>query len=188
MNYKELKAILQEHGPTAVIVAVAVASTVAIVCSMHYKERISVLETQVAWLEKRLKDSYLPSAPAPTPSTNQSSPASAPIVSTQPTGLQRPDTRLPSIANPKLLTKLEVKSLASFYGLLQEWPMNPHLRFLDGDISYWAEQNLSEERLKAEFEARRQVLERAEANRQRIPTQGDLSARATQIVPLLLQK
>lgn len=38
------------------------------------------------------------------------------------------------------LTRAQIEKLAREFGLLDETETNPHLRFLDGDIAYWYEQ------------------------------------------------
>ena len=84
-------------------------------------------------------------------------------------------------------TKSEIKKLAGEIGLLKEYETNPHLSFLDGDCAYWAEQGLSFKRLEIEFTARKIVLEAADKKGVIIPTQGDLSSAAQQIMGELLK-
>lgn len=82
----------------------------------------------------------------------------------------------------KALSEGDIRKLAETFGLMTETRTNPHLGFLDGDISYWAQQNLSVDRLKLEFGARRTVLEAADKQRIVIADQGKLSWAAQQIV------
>jgi hypothetical protein len=91
----------------------------------------------------------------------------------------------PFIQDPAHLTKSEVRDLAKFHGLLDHSKVNPHLRFAEGDISYWYEQSLHEKVLNREFESRRIALERADQNGQKYDTQGDLSQAAKQIASAL---
>ena len=85
-----------------------------------------------------------------------------------------------SFRDPEHPTRTEIGQLANYYGLFRQWTANPHLAFMDGDVTYWWEQALSAERLCLEFESRRAVLEEAEKSRSTIPSQGDLSALAQQ--------
>ena len=80
-----------------------------------------------------------------------------------------------------MTTKEEVRGIARFYGLFNHWKVNPHLRFKEGDISYWSEQGLTEKELMTEFETRQTVLLRAERSGEKIPSQGDLSYKAEQL-------
>ena len=105
--------------------------------------------------------------------TQQQGKDTAPITAASPT--EPKDPTYPKIENPQRLTRTEVRRLAEFYGLTQRRKVNPHLRFLEGDISYWFEQRLSEDELKLEFESRRIILDRAEKSGEVISTQGDLS-------------
>ena len=93
---------------------------------------------------------------------------------------------LPS--SPKPLSYGAVSKLAQDLGLAQPTRVNPHLAMLPGDISYWANSRLPPERLRAEFVARKQVLEAADHLKMRIPSQGDLSAVANQLVGPLMTK
>jgi hypothetical protein len=85
------------------------------------------------------------------------------------------------------LTKSEIKKLAKEYKLLTETNTNPHLSFLDGDISHWYEQKLSERRYRLEFSARQIVLAEADKSGIVIEDQGKLSWAAQQIMANLLK-
>ena len=82
---------------------------------------------------------------------------------------------LPTNDSRKLL-KAEIKRLAAKHRLFTEWDVNPGLRFQDGDVSYWFEQELSASNVELQLLARRIVIEQAEAANATIPSQGDLSA------------
>ncbi|MEA2060666.1 MAG: hypothetical protein U9P10_09225 [Thermodesulfobacteriota bacterium] len=86
--------------------------------------------------------------------------------------------------NTDKLTKDEVRDLAKFYGLFNRWTINPHLRFKEGDISYWYEQGFTKNDLTREFESRSTVLRRAEKSGEKLPSQGDLSHKAEQLQAL----
>jgi hypothetical protein len=120
------------------------------------KEEINLLREQRDYLDKKLKEGSIAR------STN-----------TEPAEDTKQD--YPNIKNAKRLTRDEVRRLAQFYNLLNEWKANPQLRFDDGDITFWFQQGLSEDHLKLEFESRRQILEQAEKSGQKIGDQGDLS-------------
>ena len=81
----------------------------------------------------------------------------------------------------------EVKKLAEDFGLLKETRTNPHLSFLGGDIAFWHEQELSEDRLKLEFAARKIVLEAADKQGVVIDDQGKLSWAAQRIMADMLR-
>ncbi len=68
-----------------------------------------------------------------------------------------------------------VRELAEYHGLLSETSRNPHLRFLGGDLAFWAEQGLSEDSLRLQFAARKVVLDEADEQRLTIDDQGKLS-------------
>lgn len=72
-------------------------------------------------------------------------------------------------------TKAQVKELAKMIGLLDSPRINPHLRFLDGDISYWYEQELRLDELRMHFAARKAVLDAADRDGVVIADQGVLS-------------
>lgn len=190
MNLRELKELFAESLALIFLVAGVVAPVTWTISSLHYQERIAVLEKENGFLDRRLREpavfgasqAQLAAAPAPAKASQSGNP---PAISAPE---QVPLARYPQLANPNAPTKEEVRALARFYGLQQDWPTNPHLRLLGGDISYWHEQGLTEARLKAEFEARRQVLEEAERTGRRIATQGDLSNLAAERVAYLLKR
>jgi hypothetical protein len=105
----------------------------------------------------------------------KTSPDSDPSAPAAPEGSKSGDPAYPTIENPQRLTRIDVRRLAEYYGLFTSWKVNPHLRFKEGDISYWYEQRRSEDDLKLEFESRQIVLKRAEKAGEFIETQGDLS-------------
>jgi hypothetical protein len=74
-----------------------------------------------------------------------------------------------------------VKRLAESAGLFERSFANPHLRYLDGDISYWFEQRLPVDDLRIEFLARRAVLSAADRTDIEFATQGDLSSAAQSV-------
>lgn len=86
------------------------------------------------------------------------------------------------------LNRDKIRELAKKHKLLALTDVNPHLRFKDGDISYWAEQNLAAWELELEFLARRLVLEVADRDEAVVPTQGDLSHWATKLYVTLYKK
>ena len=83
---------------------------------------------------------------------------------------------------------VEIKRLADSYGLLNESELNPHLSFLDGDISYWYEQGLSLRRLNLEFSARKIVLDVADREGMIISDQGKLSWAVQSIMAKILKR
>jgi len=83
------------------------------------------------------------------------------------------------------LTRARVEKLAREFGLLEKTETNPHLAFLENDISYWHKQNLDENRLQLEFAARKLVLESADKQRVAISDKETLSLAARQIIPIL---
>lgn len=100
-----------------------------------------------------------------------------------------PNIELPteySISTP--LSKTDIRQLAESYDLTKPSKVNPHLKMLEGDISYWHQQGLSLRELKKEFEARRIILKQADRAGRDISTQGDLSAFANEIKGQLMSK
>jgi hypothetical protein len=84
-----------------------------------------------------------------------------------------------------------VRSLAKNMGLLSETEVNPHLRFLGGDIAYWTEQveaGLSLKRLRLEFAARKAVLDAADRADVIIDDQGKLSFASQKIIARVLKE
>ncbi len=187
---KKLMRLFREHWLALIAATIVVAPIAFTFTRLLYDERIRILEQQVqtqathiellreekTFLERKLAQ---PAASEPRPTTGTTSP-----VDSSPAGDSNSGTtaaRLPVIENPAKLMKDEVRDLARFYGLFERTKTNPHLRFKEGDISYWYEQNLTEDELKLEFETRRRVLERANQQGRRIPSQGDLSHSAEQL-------
>lgn len=82
----------------------------------------------------------------------------------------------------------EVRELAKKYHLLRRPKVNPQLRFKDGDIAFFAEQNLSTWEIELEFMARRLILDQADEKNVTILDQGALSASAQSVIPVLYNK
>ncbi len=85
------------------------------------------------------------------------------------------------------LSKAKIKKIAKEYNLFEETETNPHLSFLDGDISYWYEQELSEKRYRLEFSARMMVLQASDESAVIIEDQGKLSWAAQQVIAKMLK-
>ena len=77
--------------------------------------------------------------------------------------------------------KTYVQNLCNLFGLLETPTANPHLRYQDGDISYWSEHGLRHCELVMELVARKLVLDKADADGITIATQGDLSFFSMQV-------
>lgn len=90
----------------------------------------------------------------------------------------------PSSVRP---TRDEVRELARSVGLLEATKTNPHLRFLEGDMSYWYEQELTLDELRLQFISRRMVLEAAEREHLVIDDQGKLSWAAQRVMADILR-
>lgn len=88
---------------------------------------------------------------------------------------------LPNHDDERRLNKHQIRELADKYDLRKRTEVNPHLRFKDGDISFWEEQNLAAWELEFEFLARQQLLKAADEQEVTIPTQGDLSQWAAKV-------
>lgn len=82
---------------------------------------------------------------------------------------------LPS-KDTRMLSKSQIRELAGKHRLMEEWEVNPVLKFKAGDISFFYEEHLSAWDVELQFLARRIVLESAEEEEATIPSQGDLSA------------
>ncbi len=91
-----------------------------------------------------------------------------------------PDTTGPA-------SRAQIKDIAREFGLMESTRANPHLAFLDGDIAYWHEQELSPEQLRLRFAAIRAVLDAAEREHVIIDDQGKLSWAADQILADILK-
>lgn len=175
--------VIKKYGLVFLSVAIIVTPIVWQIASSHFKQQIEALKAHITLLKEQklaLEDKLR----QPTPSLSQATqlenqqPSSAP---TQSSPSVENTSRLPHVADSKRPTKEEVRELAHFYDLFNRWPTNPHLRFKEGDISYWSEQGLTEQDLMREFESRRTVLQRAENSQEKIPSQGDLSHKAEQL-------
>jgi len=94
------------------------------------------------------------------------------------------------VKNPKSrLSEGGIKKVANEFQLLKETDFNPHLSLLGGDIAFWYEQKLSENRLRLEFAARKIILDAADESGVVIKDQGVLAWAAQQLMKnLLLQK
>jgi hypothetical protein len=92
---------------------------------------------------------------------------------------------LPDTFAPEGLGKAQIKKLAKMLNLLESRKMNQHLRYNDGDISFWYEQGLSLDELIMQFGARKVVLDAADRGSTNIDDQGTLSLAATRVIPLL---
>lgn len=92
----------------------------------------------------------------------------------------------------KKLSKDDIERLAVEFELTKSTRTNPHLKYKEGDISYWYKQHVkygvNEEDLKLEFAARKAVLEAADDKKVIIDTQGDLSHAAQQIMADMLRE
>jgi hypothetical protein len=176
---------IRKHGLVIISVVVLLTPVVWSICSVIHKERIDTLRERISLLEEKLSyaESKLKSPAEFVKGNEQASTSSSSIDTGKPVKPLSEETyRYPPVQNSSKLSKSEVRNLAKFYGLFTEWKVNPHLRFLEGDVSYWHEQGLSEIALKKQFESRRIVLSRAEKSGDKYPTQGDLSHAAEQIL------
>jgi hypothetical protein len=92
----------------------------------------------------------------------------------------------------KSMSKEDILGLAVEFELTKSTSTNPHLKYKEGDISYWYKQyieyGVKEEDLKLEFAARKAVLEAADDMRVIIDTQGDLSHAAQHIMAEMLRE
>jgi hypothetical protein len=145
-----------------------------------YEERIRALGARYEYLDQKYKDCIASAGSLPLPNLAPTRSATSQV---PPVQNVRPTTpgNYPAVSNPDRPSKSEVRELARFYKLFTEWRINPQLRFEEGDVSHWAEQGYSERRLRIKFEARRQILERAEISGERLGDQGDLSNRAKSV-------
>jgi hypothetical protein len=94
-------------------------------------------------------------------------------------------------ATRKNLSKEDIKRLAVQFELTKSTNTNPHLKYKEGDVSFWykhhVEYGVNEDDLKLEFAARKAVLEAADDMKVIIDTQGDLSHAAQQIMADMLR-
>ena len=186
----QLIELIKKYGIVILAIVIIIAPIAWQVASSHFNERIEVLKAQVTLLKEQIaliKEQKLAlekklRQPSPLAThlkqlENQKS-LNTPI---QKSTSVEETSRLPNVANSETPTKDEVRELARFYSLFNRWKVNPHLRFKEGDISYWSEQGFTEQELMREFESRQTVLRRSEKNGERIPSQGDLSHKAEQL-------
>jgi len=92
---------------------------------------------------------------------------------------------LPDTFASEGLGRAQIKELAKMFNLLDSRKINQHLRYNDGDISFWCEQGLSLDELIMQFGARKVVLDAADRGGTIIDDQGTLSLVATRVMPLL---
>jgi hypothetical protein len=79
---------------------------------------------------------------------------------------------------PKVTTGLardQVRELAMRHQLFAVHAMNPQLRFIEGDVTFWLHQRRAGWELELEFLARRLLMEAADRAQVKIATQGTLS-------------
>jgi hypothetical protein len=180
---EQLIELIKKYGLVFIAVAIIVTPVVWKVAASHFNERIETLEAQVTLLKEQklaLEDKLR----QPSPLVDQAAQLEnqKPLSPSTQSNLSVKETsRLPHIADSERPTKEEVRALARFYDLFNTWKVNPHLRFKEGDISYWSEQGFTEQELMREFESRQTVLRRAEKSGEKIPSQGDLSHKAEQL-------
>ncbi len=201
---EKLIELLKKYGIVFLAVAIIITPIVWQVAASHYNERIESLKEQIASTKQQVTSTKEQVAlvkeqialikeqkfaleeklrqPSPLPTQVEQPEKPKPLDSPIKGSSSAKETiRLPYIADSESPTKDEVRALARFYGLLNRWKVNPHLRFKEGDISYWSEQGFTEQELMLEFETRQTVLRRAEISGERIPSQGDLSHKAEQL-------
>jgi hypothetical protein len=92
---------------------------------------------------------------------------------------------LPESTTSESLAKPQIKEIARKFGLLEKRRINGHLRYDDGDISYWYEQNSSSDELVLKFASRKVVLDAAERDAVEILNQGKLSEVANSLLTWL---
>jgi hypothetical protein len=181
--------LIKKYGPVFLAIVIIVTPIIWQVASLHFSQQVEALKSQVGLLKEQvavlreqkvsLEDKLR--QPAPLEQTTQRE-IQKPVSTSAESSLSTKDTsRLPYVADSARPSKEEVRELARFYDLFNHWQVNPHLRFKEGDISYWSEQGLTEQELMREFESRQTVLRRAETSGEKIPSQGDLSNKAEQL-------
>jgi len=101
---------------------------------------------------------------------------------------------VPKMVTPKakkMVKRQDVELLAEEFLLTEKTAFNPHLRYDDGDVSFWVEQcrkyGVDELDLRREFAARRMVLEAADEAGVVIDKKGDLSHAAGEIMADLIR-
>lgn len=92
---------------------------------------------------------------------------------------------LPEKREDRIPHRNEIYEFAELYDLTKPSKENPQLRFKEGDIAYWTEQQLSVWEIQLEFYSRSIVLETADLNNASISSQGDLSHFAQKLYPYL---
>ena len=93
--------------------------------------------------------------------------------------------RVHGLSKSQLLGRSQIKEIARAFKLMERRETNGHLRYNDGDISFWYEQDVSPEELAQQFGARKVVLDAAEKGGVHIEDQGTLSWIATRVISLL---
>jgi len=94
---------------------------------------------------------------------------------------------LPERREDRIPQRNEIHKFAELYDLTKPSKENPSLRFKEGDIAYWSEQQLSVWEIQLEFYSRSIVLKTADLNNALIPSQGDLSHFAQKLYPSLYE-
>lgn len=184
MSIKETGELISKHWPILIAIIFILSPVTWSLARIYYsgrmenlKEQVNLLKEQRDFLERKLK------------SIEQIQTQVSTEMDTTGKLVKRTESlRYPPISNPQKLSKEDIKKLAEFYDLTKSWKINPHLKMKEGDISYWYEQELSENEIKSEFESRRIILERAEKNHQIIEAQGDLSHMAQKIQSQLIKR
>lgn len=82
--------------------------------------------------------------------------------------------KIPKNAKANELSKNEIKNLAQEIGLFSSWVKNPQLKYEDGDIGWYSQQDYTQLKIEADFHAKFLVLSLAEREGIKIETQGDL--------------
>jgi transcriptional regulator with XRE-family HTH domain len=85
----------------------------------------------------------------------------------------------------QVLSRSQIEEIARAFKLTERRKTNGHLRYNDGDISFWYEQVVSLDELTLQFGARKVVLGAADKSGVRIEDQGTLSWVATRVMSLL---
>jgi hypothetical protein len=76
----------------------------------------------------------------------------------------------------------EIKAIATKNELFVYRELNSHLRYTDGDISFWDGEQFPKKEIERKFRAMKEVLKIAENQNILIPTKGDLTGAAERII------